>query len=323
MNGDGENMGDPTQSQSSGLNSKGNGVDQSGSVLDNLTKPMQDEDYVNKNVDIDLIYKGKHLRGLLNRDIMSNHSDDSPTAIEDSRRDTKDTLNKILVKRKMDEQKSGMKSIGGPQQAIIERSIDFALAKPISWEKILDRFANKKPKKKYTMNKVNRSHAANGVYLPDREKIGDNKKIENIFICVDVSGSIGETELHRVYTRCASIIQKYEVSAKIIFWDTSIENVGEFTDLKSLLAVKPLGGGGTDIRCVFDYISGRVPFRDKKNHDKPSVIIIFTDGCIGSNYGEYSRYNQRTVWVIDDGNYRFEPLFGRIARESLRSKNEK
>ena len=322
-NGDGENMGDPTQSQSSGLDSQGNGVDQSESVLDNLTRPMQDEDYVNKNVDIDLIYKGKHLRGLLNQDIMSNHSDDSPTAIEDARRDTKDTLNKILVKRKMDEQKSGMKTIGGPQQEIIERSIDFALAKPISWEKILDRFANKKPKKKYTMNKVNRSHAANGIYLPDRDKIGDNKKIENIFICVDVSGSIGETELHRVYTRCASIIQKYEVSAKIIFWDTAIENVGEFTDLKSLLAVKPLGGGGTDIRCVFDYISGRVPFRDKKNHDKPSVIIIFTDGCIGSNYGEYSRYNQRTVWVIDDGNYRFEPLFGRIARESLRSKKEK
>ena len=146
MNGDGENMGDPTQSQSSGLDSQGNGVDQSESVLDNLTRPMQDEDYVNKNIDIDLIYKGKHLRGLLNQDIMSNHSDDSPTAIEDARRDTKDTLNKILVKRKMDEQKSGMKMVGGPQQEIIERSIDFALAKPISWEKILDRFANKKPK---------------------------------------------------------------------------------------------------------------------------------------------------------------------------------
>ena len=317
-NGNGESMGDPTQSSSSDIGSQGSDVDQGGSILDNLTRPLTDDDFKNSKIDLDLIYKGKHLRGLLNKDIMSNHSDSSATAREDSLRDTKDTLNKILVKKKMDENKSGMKLAGGPQQEIIEREIDFALAKPISWEKILDRFASKKPKKKYSMTRANRIHANNGIYLPDRLNIGDNRKLENIFICVDVSGSIGEEELHRVYTRCASIMKKYEVSAKIIFWDTAVENVGEFNDLTSLIKVKPLGGGGTDVRCVFDYISGREPFRGKKNIDKPSVLIIFTDGCIANNYEDYKRYSQRTVWVIDDENYNFTPLFGRIARSDLR-----
>ena len=45
-----------------------------------------------------------------------------------------------------------------------------------------------------------------------------------------------------------------------------------FSDLEDLLQIKPRGGGGTDFRCIFEYI------RRDLSVAPPADIVIFTDG---------------------------------------------
>ena len=83
-----------------------------------------------------------------------------------------------------------------------------------------------------------------------------------------------------------------------------------------MLKISPNTTGGTDVKCVFDYLSGRVPFQGKKQETKMtdiSCVLIITDGCFSTNYGEYSKYfNKKTVWLIDGAVVTFNSLFGKV-----------
>ena len=52
---------------------------------------------------------------------------------------------------------------------------------------------------------------------------------------------------------------------------------------------KPVGGGGTDVRCVPEYL--------KQHKIKPQASIVFTDGHL---YGGWGEWDHPVLWVIVD-----------------------
>ena len=52
---------------------------------------------------------------------------------------------------------------------------------------------------------------------------------------------------------------------------------------------KPVGGGGTDVRCVPQYL--------KEHNIKPQVSIVLTDGYW---YGGWGVWDHPVLWVIVD-----------------------
>lgn len=326
QNGQGQN-GQGQQSQ--GQNGQGDfssvrpvtGQDSASGSLDSDLKSVDKGMFRNKTVKKEIIYKGKKYAAEVNVDVYTNknkdfHSNDTQSELS---RQSRSCLEKIRVKKKLKEQEDGHElEIRGDSAAyLVERDIDFAIAPQYSWEKVLERKVNSEPKKGYTYAKPNRHFIGSGIVHPSQQKLGKPKKITGLKVCVDVSGSIGDEELNRVFTLIARIVDKYDVDAELIYWDDTVNNVGAFSDLRGACKIKPLGCGGTNVRCLFDYLSGNTTFMGKKEKDKVSempLVMIFTDGCIGRDYSDFAtKFAKRTMWVIDGDPRGFKPEFGIVA----------
>lgn len=297
------------------------GQDSASGSLDSDLKSVDKGMFRNKTVKKEIIYKGKKYAAEVNVDVYTNknkdfHSNDTQSELS---RQSRSCLEKIRVKKKLKEQEDGHElEIRGDSAAyLVERDIDFAIAPQYSWEKVLERKVNSEPKRGYTYAKPNRHFIGSGIVHPSQQKLGKPKKITGLKVCVDVSGSIGDEELNRVFTLIARIVDKYDVDAELIYWDDTVNNVGAFSDLRGACKIKPLGCGGTNVRCLFDYLSGNTTFMGKKEKDKVSempLVMIFTDGCIGRDYSDFAtKFAKRTMWVIDGDPRGFKPEFGIVA----------
>lgn len=314
-NTDGMQSGNDSGWSSAGTEAKGDSTLQDDIANSNI------DDYRNKTISREIIYKGKKLSVTTTMDVMSDKKiAESENPAEGSWDGSRDAITRIITKRKLDEQSGKSFSLTSGEE-LVERSIDFALSSQRDWRVILRHMANKKPKKTYNINNPDRKLMNMGVTVASRQPIGKKTTISGIKFCVDVSGSIGEKELHRVFTTIAQILNEYKVDAEMIYWDTQITNVGSFEDLKGMLAVKPLGCGGTDVRCVFDYLTKKTKFKGMTEETPVkdiSCVIIFTDGCFAHNFDEYARFfAKKVVWVIDDEAPPTKPPFGIVAKEKL------
>ena len=77
---------------------------------------------------------------------------------------------------------------------------------------------------------------------------------------------------------------------RVLWWDTQVhgEQVfeGDYANIAGLL--KPLGGGGTHVGCVSDYVC--------KEKLQAECVIVFTDGYVESNIDW--RISSPTLWMI-------------------------
>ena len=320
----------------------------SNSSLENDINVRSNGAYHKKVQNVEVVYNGKVLRGVTSIDIGTNRGSEqrernatNATSTNDgdtsaggsggivnsaddpikSMKETKDILTRIRMKKEIDLQKSGGYSLQG-MEASIDRDIKFALTVSYNWQQVIRKLCKTEPKKKYTLGSPNMDYANQGMTMATRQRIGRKTRVEGLKICVDVSGSIGDAELHQIFSKIKQILDSNEVDAEMIYWDTTVTNVGKFTNLRELLKIDPTGCGGTDPRCFFDYLIGRTKFQGKSEEHKPkdiSGVIIFTDGYIPNNYEEYKRYfGNKTYWVIDDESASFFPLFGKVLKARLK-----
>lgn len=320
----------------------------SNSSLENDINVRSNGAYHKKVQNVEVVYNGKVLRGVTSIDIGTNRGSEqrernatNATSTNDgdtsaggsggiinsaddpikSMKETKDILTRIRMKKEIDLQKSGGYSLQG-MEASIDRDIKFALTVSYNWQQVIRKLCKTEPKKKYTLGSPNMDYANQGMTMATRQRIGRKTRVEGLKICVDVSGSIGDAELHQIFSKIKQILDSNEVDAEMIYWDTTVTNVGNFSNLRELLKIDPTGCGGTDPRCFFDYLIGRTKFQGKSEEHKPkdiSGVIIFTDGYIPNNYEEYKRYfGNKTYWVIDDESASFFPLFGKVLKARLK-----
>ena len=190
--------------------------------------------------------------------------------------------------------------LAGRMGATMPRAISDLLEPKVDWREVLREFITSscRGSDELTWRKMNKRYLVNDMYLPSYE----TETLGEVTIAIDTSGSIGGAELTEFASELASICGMCSPErVRILWWDTIVhgEQVFEtdYADIATLL--KPLGGGGTRVSCVSEYIT--------KNKLNSECVIIFTDGYLES--GISWEVATPTLWLVTQ-NKSFEPPRG-------------
>ena len=191
--------------------------------------------------------------------------------------------------------------LAGRMGGKIPRAISELLEPKIDWREVLREFVSSsvKGKDEYTWRRMNKRHMANDIYLPSV----DNETIGEIVVAIDTSGSIGSAEITEFATELVSICEACQPEVvRVLWWDTAVHGEQVFKDNYADIAkmLKPLGGGGTSVSCVSEYVN--------KNKVNAECLIVFTDGYLESDI-KWS-VSMPSLWMITK-NKGFEPPAGK------------
>ncbi len=169
----------------------------------------------------------------------------------------------------------------------MERLVREMLEPKVDWRRVLAYFLQPS-KVDYTWSPPDRRFC-NGEYgdiiMPD---FGD-EAVEDIWIVVDTSGSVGDKELAAFLAEVRGIMASYpQVKGFLAFCDAKLHGIYEVNSQDPWPErAKPKGGGGTDFRPVFEEI--------RKRAITPSALAYITDG-----YGRFPEVDPGfpVLWVI-------------------------
>ena len=171
----------------------------------------------------------------------------------------------------------------------LPRAITEMLEPQVDWRREMQDFVSStcKGKDEYTWRRFNRRMLPNDIFLPTVE----NETIGEIVVPIDTSGSIDQDQLNEFASELVSIAEAVRPEAiRILWWDTKVHGEQLFTDnyeqIGSLL--KPLGGGGTRVSSVSEYIN--------KKKINAECVVIFTDGYL-ENDVKWD-INSPTLWLV-------------------------
>lgn len=183
----------------------------------------------------------------------------------------------------------------------VSRVISDLLTPKTRWQDELRDFVSSTMlgKDEYTWKKFNRRQLPNDLYLPSVE----NETIGEIVVAIDTSGSIGPVQLSEFATEITSICDTVSPEkVRVLWWDTMVHGEqifeGSYDGLAHML--RPMGGGGTRVSCVADYINAK--------SINAECVIVFTDGYVESS-PKWS-ISSPTLWLVTE-NKRWMPPVGR------------
>jgi len=172
-----------------------------------------------------------------------------------------------------------------------DRDLVDLLQPQVDWREVLREFVqNTCAGSDYsTWRRPNRRYIGAGVYMPS----GISEQIGEIVVAIDTSGSIGARELGAFLAEIKSVADTVLPEAiRILYWDTEVcgdeRYVGDEAD-NIVQSTKPKGGGGTDVRCVPQYI--------QDNQIKAQAVIVLTDGYL---YGGWGEWHHPVLWTVLD-----------------------
>jgi len=186
----------------------------------------------------------------------------------------------------------------GNTPAEVQRMIRELTEPKMNWRQILRQQIQSTIRNDYTFARPSRKGWHTGAILP-----GMNFD-ETIDICVsiDMSGSISDAMAKDFLTEIKGIMDEYkDFKIKVWCFDTKVYNEQDFdaTGGKDIAEYVPMGGGGTEFDCNWEYM---------KEHDiNPKKFIMFTDGYPWNSWGDEDYCD--TVFIIH-GNTTIVPPFG-------------
>ena len=169
-----------------------------------------------------------------------------------------------------------------------EREIGDMLTPKVDWREQLREYVKSICSSKDTSSwrRVNRRFLSSDIYMPTL--VGET--IGHIVIGGDMSGSCTHYITPFLSEVKAVADEVHPEKLHLMYWDTVVAGHEEYdaSNMDSLVqSTKPRGGGGTDPRCVMNYINNR--------NMKPECIVILTDGEI-SDWG--TEWAAPVLWVI-------------------------
>ena len=242
-------------------------------------------------------FRGQKIGVKFNRDVMSSSEDEGADGDQ-----LEQKANRVLQKAQM-----GAKMAGKPIDGFMERYVELELAPKVRWQNLLKHYLVASMNKVTTYSRPDKRFISRGQVLPGPKPL-DPDKINGIKVCIDTSGSISDNDISIALGQVDQILKMYKADAEVIYWDTSVRSVGDFSTRRELLKVMPKGGGGTDINCIFEY------FDSKKCKVKPKVVLVFTDGYFGTMDPRYINKYKNNIWVVPERDrVNFKPPNGKVA----------
>lgn len=286
---------------------------------DNENNPYDEDDDNDSTKAVQKVYMdGKALNGDCVDTMKSETGQETDDKEEASKELAKQKAQDMKTKKRMVEEKSGKDLTAGTSSAeLIERIINFNLNTKTDWRKVLKNIVAEKPKKKYTLGNPNEAYMNMGITLAGRRRIGKPEKLKNIVVCIDVSGSIDDAKLSEFLSEIANIYSYYDVDGLLMYWNTSVCDFGKFSNRSDLVKVNSNWTGGTDVKCIFDFLSGK---EESETHKSTPIrgkdikaVVVLTDGYFDKNYADYAReFGRKTLWIIDGYGAMFDAAFGEV-----------
>ena len=158
-----------------------------------------------------------------------------------------------------------------------------ALEPQVNWREVLQEFITSiaSGKDMSTWRKPARRWIDQGVYLPSTV----SESMGKIVVALDTSGSISNHELGTFLGELRGICESVSPeSVELIYWGSYVVAHESYdTDsLSSILSTtNPVGGGGTVLTCVSEYI------KDKRIN--PECVVVLTDGYISGSWGSWEQ----------------------------------
>ena len=189
----------------------------------------------------------------------------------------------------------------------LPRSVTDLLNPVIDWKKELADFVTSscKGKDEYTWRKFNRRVISNDIYLPTVE----NETIGEVVVAIDTSGSIGQEQLNAFASELVSICDAVSPDAvRILWWDTKVHGEQLFTDNYDQIGsmLKPLGGGGTRVSSVAEYIN--------KKKINAECVLVFTDGFLENDV--QWNISSPTLWMVTENKHWTPPTGKKVFMEN-------
>jgi len=190
--------------------------------------------------------------------------------------------------------------LAGRMGAQIPRAISDLLTPKVDWKDALRDIVSSsiRGKDEFTWRRLNKRQLVNDLYLPSIE----NETVGEVVVAIDTSGSISSDILTGFASELASICDVCEPErVRVLWWDTDVHGEqifeGNYMGLAKML--KPVGGGGTRVGCVSDYIV--------KKKIGADCVIVFTDGYVESSFAW--DVIPPTLWMVTE-NTSFHPPVG-------------
>lgn len=174
----------------------------------------------------------------------------------------------------------------------MERYFEQLRKSQINWRALLLRYVQDLLPRDMTWTRKSKKSVACHTYLPSYVK----EKID-VFISVDVSGSIGQKELTDFLSEIVGMAKAFQnsINMRLLIHDTEVQNDYEIRNgnVDKIKKIQIKGGGGTSHQPVYDYIKEKVR--------KCKAVISFTDGYSDLNYIEFKDYPFDKMFVINKG----------------------
>ncbi len=142
------------------------------------------------------------------------------------------------------------------------------------WRTLLREFISRHyDEYEYTYSPPDRRYIEYDIYQQSF-RIQETERVENVWFCVDTSGSVSDKELNVLFSEIKQAVYQWRgLSGKVSFFDHDVTEPEAFSDLDELHRIQPKGGGGTSFYSIFRYME------EHMRSDLPKGIIILTDGC--------------------------------------------
>lgn len=161
----------------------------------------------------------------------------------------------------------------GNVPAAIKRMIQEMTEPKMNWRELLQMNIQSIVRSNYSFSRPSRKGWASGAILPGMIP----EQTIDIAIALDMSGSIGQSEISTFLGEISGIVSQYQdFKINLFCFDTDVYSDATFTHdtVNDLMAYEPIGGGGTDFACIFEHL--------KEKQSVPKKLIIFTDGYCNS-----------------------------------------
>ena len=176
----------------------------------------------------------------------------------------------------------------GKLPSSIERMVDEMINVITPWHEKLERYMSSKVKDGYSWNRPNRRFVGEGIYLPGYDY---TPRMGEIVIAVDTSGSLSSKELSYFNAHINRILETcLPEKVTVLYCDYDIGGEVEYTPDDLPLVLKPVGGGGTRFKPVFDWLLNY--------QGEVECLIYFTDGW--GDQHELEEPAVSTVWLTTD-----------------------
>ena len=133
----------------------------------------------------------------------------------------------------------------------VKRLVDGIVSPSVDWRELLRHFIEKDARNDYAWLPPNRRWLSRGICMPGLH----SKEPGQVVVAVDTSGSIDDQLLARFGAEVSGLLEDYDLMIHVVYCDTRIQGVQTFDRQDLPLKLSPQGGGGTDFRPVFDWVS--------------------------------------------------------------------